>query len=651
MANMCGIVGVFGTPQRLGVLRQHAAAMAHEVSHRGPDGAGLWIDESAAIALGHRRLSVVDLTPSGSQPMISSSGRYVIVYNGECYDLAGLRADVERSGPGLLGTSDTEVLLEACDRLGLEATLERLVGMFAFALWDRRERRLHLVRDRLGVKPLYVTQIGQVVAFASEVKALTTVPGFDASLDRGLLAAYLRRNCLPDGRSVHPGTQQVSPGTVLTIESNGRSRVTEFWSLRDAVERGRDGRARDIPSGSAQERELVEATHEQLARAVRIRMLADVPLGAFLSGGIDSTSVVALMQAQSARPVRTFTIGSTSSTHDESVFAREVARHLGTDHTELVVSPDDAAALVPAHLAGLDQPFADSSSLPTFLVSQLARQHVTVALSGDGGDEVFGGYTRHRVAAGPLGRLLGLPIPLRRALAAVARSVPAHRYDALSTLLPAMRRPGSPGDQIHKAASALLASDVGDLHRRLTTHWSDPARLIQGASETASWEEPSWLGGSELGAMERMLVQDTLGYLPDDILTKVDRASMSVSLEARVPLLDHRLLEHAWTLPASFRVRDGRTKWVLREVLKQHVPPALTDRPKRGFGQPIGAWLRGPLRHWAEELLSDDELKVDDLFDPRPIRRVWAEHLGERRNHAHLLWDVLAIQAWRQIRH
>jgi asparagine synthase (glutamine-hydrolysing) len=649
---MCGIAGLLDPTRSTGAdaLRGRVDAMAAALAHRGPDGEGRWVDPDAGVAMSQRRLAVVDLTPTGAQPMVSASGRHVLVYNGECYDLGELRADVERAGPPLRGTSDTEVLLEACDRLGLDATLPRLVGMFAFALWDRHERRLHLVRDRLGIKPLYVTGIGRSVAFASEVRAVATLPGFDATLDRGVLTAFLRRNCLPDGRSAHPGTAQVRPGTVVTIDADGRRTERTWWSLVEVAAAGHEARSRAIAPGSAAERDAVDLVEEALARAVRVRMLADVPLGAFLSGGVDSTTVVALMQATLGRPVRTFTVGSTADTHDESAFAQAVARHLGTDHTELVVAPDDAAALVPDHLAGLDQPFADSSSLPTFLVSRLARQHVTVALSGDGGDEVFGGYTRHRAAAGPLGRLLALPRPLRTALAAALRAVPASGWDAAAGLLPARRRPGAPGDQVHKAAAALAARDLEDLHRRLTTHWNDPAAVLRGGQEALSWAAPAGLDAAVEGPLERMLALDTLGYLPDDILTKVDRASMAVSLEARVPLLDHRVVELAWTLPGSLRVRGGRTKWILREVLARHVPPALTERPKRGFGQPIGAWLRGPLRDWAEGLLAPTALAADDLFDPAPVRTRWAEHLEGRRSHAHLLWDVLAIQAWRSDR-
>ena len=646
---MCGIAGLLEPTRSTGAdaLRGRVDAMAATLAHRGPDAEGRWVDPDAGVALSQRRLAIIDLTGSGAQPMASASGRHVLVYNGECYDLDDLRADVERAGPPLRGTSDTEVLLEACDRLGLDATLPRLVGMFAFALWDRHERRLHLVRDRLGIKPLYLTDVGRTVAFASEVRALATLPDFDATVDRDVLAAYLRRNCLPDGRSVHRGVAQVRPGTVVTVDADGSRTTRTWWSLVDVIAAGRAARVRTIAPGSDEERDAVDRVESALSGAVRGRMLADVPLGAFLSGGIDSATVVALMQAASGRPVRTFTVGSTTATHDESAHARAVARHLGTDHTELIVTSDDAAALVPEHLAGLDQPFADSSSLPTFLVARLARDHVTVALSGDGGDEVFAGYTRHRAVAGRAGRLLGLPRSLRGALAGVVRSVPPAGWDAVSLALPASRRPPTPGDQLHKAAAALAARDLDDLHRLLTTHWEDPARVIRGAHEAVSWPVPAGLDAVVEGPFERMLALDAVGYLPDDILTKVDRATMAVSLEARVPLLDHRVVELAWTLPTSLRVRGGRTKWVLREVLGRHVPPALTERPKQGFGQPIGAWLRGPLRTWAEELLAPAALAVDDLFDPAPIRARWAEHLSGRRNHSHLLWDVLAVQAWR----
>ncbi|MGA0059116.1 MAG: asparagine synthase (glutamine-hydrolyzing) [Planctomycetota bacterium] len=646
---MCGIAGILDQTHSTGSdeLRRLVTGMSRALIQRGPDDDGQWADAASGVALAQRRLAVVDLTATGAQPMVSSSMRHVIVYNGECYDLSDLRADVERAGPPMRGTSDTEVILEAIDRLGIAKTLPRLVGMFAFALWDRRDRCLHLVRDRLGIKPLYLTRAGRFTAFASEVCALAALPGFDSTLDRDVLAAYLRRNCLPDGRSAHPGTRQVRPGTMVTIAADGRERERVWWSLSDVIAAGQDSRAVLVAPGSGEERDLIGRVDGAVSDAVRIRMIADVPLGAFLSGGIDSTTVVAMMQAHATRPVRTFTLGSHASTHDESAFARAVASHLGTEHTELIVSPGDAAALVPGHLAGMDQPFADSSSLPTYLVSRLARQDVTVALSGDGGDEVFGGYTRHRVAAGRLGQLLRLPRPARRAVAQALRAVPVQGWDSLAMLLPPSIRPGAPGDQVHKGAASLAARDLRDLHDRLTTHWPDPSAIVRGSTESPSWTGPPDLAGLAGGPMEFMLALDSLGYLPDDILTKVDRASMAVSLEARVPLLDHRLVELAWTLPSSFRVREGRTKWVLREVLARHVPPGLTERPKRGFGQPIGSWLRGPLRPWAEDLFTVESLSADDLFNPAPIRALWDEHLRGRRSHAHLLWDVLALQAWR----
>jgi asparagine synthase (glutamine-hydrolysing) len=641
---VCGIAGLFATDTDRSDegLRAQVEAMSRTLRHRGPDGEGSWTDAAAGVALAQRRLAVVDLTPSGAQPMVSSCGRFVIVYNGELYGIAPLRRELEQRGVSLRGTSDTEVLLELCARDGVARTLPRLVGMFAFGLWDREQRVLWLARDRLGIKPLYVAALAGGVAFASETRALRACPGVVTDLDRDAVAAYLRRGCLPDGRTAHQGMRQIQPGTFERIDRFGAT-ATSWWSLATAVEAGQRSRG----ASERDDREDVDEMHDLLATAVRERMVADVPLGAFLSGGIDSTTVVALMQAQSERPIRTFTIGSTDPAYDEAAFARSVARHLGTEHTELIVSDDDVTDVVPRLLRDLDQPFADPSYIPTWLVSELARRDVTVALSGDGGDEVFAGYTRHRVAASPYARILRLPVPVRTMAAAAFRAVPPAGWDALARIIPMSRRPGTPGDQLHKAAGALTSRDITDLYAHLTTGWSDPAKVVRHAREPDSWRGPAELRTITDGAVERMLVLDTLGYLPDDILTKVDRASMAASLEARVPLLDHRVVEAAWRLPIDRRIRSGTTKWILRQVVDRHVPAQLLDRPKRGFGLPVGAWLRGGLRPWAEELLAESALVEDDLLEPAPIRRLWAEHLSGRRNHQHRLWDVLALQAWR----
>jgi len=648
---VCGITGYFATSAHLTADAAHArlAAMTQCVAHRGPDDQGLWVDPSVGIALGQRRLAVIDLSPTGAQPMHSASGRHVIVYNGECYELDALRRDVERAGPALRGTSDTEVVLEACERLGIDATLERLIGMFAFALFDRETRVLHLVRDRLGIKPLYIADDGHRVHFGSETRSLRALGDVVGSVDPASVAAFLGRGVLPGGRSINHGVRQLHPGTILSVHGDGARHERTWWSLPTIVAASTRARASEVSVEAA-----VEETATLLRRAVGARMVADVPLGAFLSGGIDSTTVVALMQEQASRPVRTFTIGSADPAYDESVFAAAVAKHLGTEHTDVRLADSEIVDLIPDLLAGLDEPFADPSYVPTWLVSRLARQHVTVALSGDGGDEVFGGYSRHRLAAGAAARLLGLPRPVKLALSGLLSVVPPRAWDVAAGLLPASRRPGRAGEQAQKIARTLGARDIDDLYHRLTSVWSSPDALVVGASGTAGADVRSWgtalrdlgSGHPELSPPERMMLADTLGYLPDDILTKVDRASMAVSLEARVPLLDHRVVEAAWRLPLDLRIRGGVGKWVLRQVLARHVPDRLIDRPKRGFAQPVGRWLRGPLRPWAEDLLAPSAIAGTGLLHPAPVQRLWHEHLSGRHDHHAQLWAVLSLQAW-----
>jgi len=654
---MCGIVGFLAPPGSFAeeALRLRLEPMCDVLAHRGPDASGVWVDAAGGVGFGHRRLAVIDLTSTGVQPMVSASGRTVIVYNGECYETGALRAAVERVGPPLRGHSDTEVILEACERLGLEATLPRLVGMFAFALYDRDSRRTHLVRDRLGIKPLYLAEPDGdgVIRFASETRSLRASAGSPMPIDRSAVASFLLHGHLTAGRSIHAGVRQVSPGTVVTLGADGRASESVWWSLDSVVEAGAASRHR--PLDSSIEREHLDEMDGLLSRAVRSRMVADVPLGAFLSGGVDSSVVVALMQEHSARAIETFSVGSHDSGYDESSFARAVAQHLGTRHTEVVLEDAEIVALVPSILAGLDEPLADPSLVPTWLVSQLARRQVTVALSGDGGDEVFGGYTRHRVAASRMATLLSLPTAVKRPLAAGLRVVPPGIWDALAGLLPSSRRPGRAGEQVQKIARVLSARDVDDLHRRLVEVWDEGPLAVRGAApgvslgtgNTVSERYPSLATALlTLHPSERMMALDTLAYLVDDVLVKVDRASMAHSLEVRVPLLDHRVVEKAWALPLAMRIRGARTKWVLREVLARRVPSVLTERPKRGFAQPIGAWLRGPLRPWAEDLLSPVALDRVGLIRSEPVRAIWSEHVAGRADHHAALWAVLVLQCW-----
>lgn len=646
---MCGLAGYWGAAAvwAAGQAEISLRGMADRLVHRGPDDAGTWCNREAMIALAHRRLSILDLTPAGHQPMFSVAGRYVIVFNGEIYNHLELRAELERRGqaPDWRGHADTETLLAAIEAWGMQATLGKAVGMFALALWDRQLRTLTLARDRLGEKPLYYGRVAGAFLFASELKALRAFPGFAAEIDRGALALYLRHNCIPAPHTVYRGLHKLPPGTSLTLTCDQEeAQPIAYWSLQEVAERGQA----DLFPGD--DVEAADELQRLLGRAVAGQMLADVPLGAFLSGGIDSTSVVALMQSVAQRPVKTFTIGVDVTAFNEAPEARAVAAHLGTEHTELYVSPADAMAVIPRLPELYDEPFADSSQIPTFLVSQLARRHVTVSLSGDGGDELFGGYNRHYWAAHLWRRLGSLPMPLRRVLAGVMQSVPPAAWDtvfaSLGRFLPASLRQRNPGDKLHKLAEVVAARGVEEVYLNLVSHWTDPVAVVRGGSEPLSRvTDPAALLRSE-DFESRMMYLDALTYLPDDILTKVDRAAMGVSLETRVPMLDHRLVEFAWRLPLAMKIRNGQGKWLLRQVLYRHVPAELVERPKAGFGLPVGDWLRGPLRDWAEALLDEDRLQREGFFHPAPIRALWREHLTGRRNRAYHLWDVLMFQAW-----
>jgi asparagine synthase (glutamine-hydrolysing) len=574
--------------------------------------------------------------------MASASGRYVISYNGEVFNFLELRRELEQQGVKFRGGSDTEVIIEGAARWGLAATVKRLIGMFAFALWDRETRTISLVRDRLGIKPVYYLASDALFAFGSELKAFRACPGWNATLDRDALAAYMRVGYVPQPYSIYREIRKLPPGTILTLEPGKTPSLEAFWDARRVAV---DGYAkwRKAPD----ERAAIDGLDTLLRDAVKRRMIADVPLGAFLSGGIDSSTVVALMQAESNRPVRTFSIGFHEQGYDEAAYAKSVAQHLGTDHTELYVEPGHAFDVIPKLPEWYDEPFADSSQIPTFLVSEMTRRHVTVALSGDGGDELFTGYNRYFWAETLWKRFSSIPLPLRHVIAAGLRSLPPAMWNSLFSLVPERVRPPQPGDKLHKLASMLGHDGPQAIYKRLIT-LCEPDQLI------VSGHEPKGVIGDESVARDLpdfpawMQFVDTVTYLPDDILTKVDRATMAVSLEGRVPLLDHRVVEYAWTLPLSLKIRDGKGKWALRQVLKRYVPDKLIDRPKQGFGVPIDSWLRGPLRDWAEELLSPRALAADGLLRPEPVTAMWREHLDGRRNWAGQLWVVLMFQAWRQ---
>ena len=641
---MCGIVGSWSRDTGSEELADAVTRMADAVRHRGPDDAGVWCDPDTGLALGHRRLSILDLSPEGHQPMPSRDGRWVIAFNGEIYNFAALRAELEARGVRFRGHSDTEVLVEGIASWGLVPTLQRAAGMFAIAVWDRAERTLHLARDRFGEKPLYYGRNGGHFLFGSELKALRAHPAWQGRIDRGALTLYFRFNYVPAPFSIYEGIRKLLPGHVASVREGREPVVSPYWSLEDVARAG----MADPLAGS--DEELVALVEDRLRRTIAEEMVADVPLGALLSGGIDSSVVVALMQTQSPRPIRTFTIGFHETDFNEATHAKAVAAHLGTDHTELYVAPAEAQAVIPRLPEIWDEPFGDSSQIPTFLVSELARRQVTVALSGDGGDEMFGGYNRYFLATRIWSMLGRVPAPLRRQAAHAIRTLPPSLWGGLigtaQQLLPRSRRVAHPGDRMHKLADMLAVRSGGDMYRRLVSHWQEPDALVVGGHEP----EPAWgeraFGAMPGGLLERMMYLDARTYLPDDIMVKVDRATMAVSLESRAPFLDHRVAELAWRLPAHMKVRGGLGKWVLRQVLYRHVPPSLVDRPKMGFGVPIDSWLRGPLREWAGDLLSSHRLAREGFLRAEPVERQWREHASGERNWQYPLWDVLMFQAW-----
>lgn len=648
---MCGLAGFFSGHWPEDSSAAQLKIMTNAIASRGPDADGQWLDADAGIGLGHRRLAIVELSDAGAQPMQSASSRYVLAFNGEIYNHLDLRFELTKSGrsPSWRGHSDTETLLAGFDVWGIRATLERAVGMFALAVWCRESRTLTLARDRLGEKPMYYGWQGSgrnaVFLFGSELKALRTHPVFAANINRDALCLFIRHNNVGGSHSIYEGIHKLLPGTLLTVSRVAPEPVIEtYWS---AVAVAEQGVARPF-AGSATD--AVDALEVLLKDAVHRQMAADVPLGAFLSGGIDSSTVVALMQAQTSRPVKTFTIGFNEAGYNESVHAKAVAKHLGTEHTELYVSPQQALDVIPRLPQLYCEPFADSSQIPTFLVSQLARQHVTVSLSGDAGDELFCGYNRYALTAQLWQRLAMLPLPLRRVVAWALTRVSPDNLNSLAAFTPLARRWANVGDKLHKGAGVMTASSFEQLYLGMVSNWSNPADMVLGGAEPATLLtglQPSFAGLSDV---ERMMALDALTYLPDDILTKVDRAAMGVSLETRVPFLDHRVVEFAWQLPMQYKLRKENnsytTKWALRQVLYRHVPQALIERPKMGFGVPIDSWLRGPLRPWAENLLSESRLKREGYFDPAPIRQKWAEHISGQRNWQHQLWCVLMFQAW-----
>jgi asparagine synthase (glutamine-hydrolysing) len=589
----------------------------------------------------HRRLSIIDLSAAGHQPMLSADGRYVISYNGEVYSFRPIADELAARGHKFRGHSDTEVILESFAVNGIEATLKRMIGMFAIALWDRRDRTLTLMRDRLGIKPLYWAKFGNTFLFGSELKALRAHPGWTPRIDQSAVAAFMRHNYIPAPRTIYEGVHKLEPGTVLTLPWRSEPNISRFWDARSIA---RDGSHNPVEGSDA---ELTEQLESLLKDAVSRRMIADVPLGAFLSGGVDSSTVVALMQAAKSGTVKSFSIGFDIEGYNEAPHAAAVARHLQTDHTELTVTSKEALDVIPRLADFYDEPFADSSQIPTYLVSAMTRKYVTVALSGDGGDELFAGYNRYQLTQRFWRSLSLMPRAVRKGAAAALTAVRPDRWTQILSALPSRLRPPQAGDKVHKAAAVLRLDSADAVYRRLVSHW-EPSEIMPQVAEPRSILDDATVAKDFPDLLERMQFLDLVTYLPDDILTKVDRASMAVALEARVPLIDHRVVEFAWRLPENVKVRNGTSKWLLRQVLNRHVPSELIERPKMGFGIPLGEWLRGPLRDWAETLLNEQRLRQAGLLDAGMVRRYWADHLDGRRNWQYLIWDVLMLEAWRE---
>jgi asparagine synthase (glutamine-hydrolysing) len=646
---MCGFAGLLSTAGfTRDELGDHARRMIAPIAHRGPDDSGIWVDEQAGVALGFRRLAILDLSPSGHQPMRSASGRFVIVFNGEVYNFRELRRELEPHGVVFHGRSDTEVILAAFEHWGISDAVRRFIGMFAIAVWDAQRKELSLVRDRLGKKPLYVYREPGLITFGSELKALLAGPSFDRSVDHAALASYLRYLYVPAPKTIFERAIKLPAAHILTV-SNPRLQLPDphgYWSLHEAALGGLAS-----PLDGSDE-EMIDELDTLLGDAVRCRLQSDVPLGALLSGGIDSSTVVAFMQEASSRPVKTYTIGFVEEEFDEARHAARVAEHLGTDHSALLLTADDAHALIPRLADIFDEPFADPSQLPTLLVSQLARQEVTVALCGDGGDELFGGYNRYVYGTRVVARVNRIPLAVRQLIGAGIGRVSAPAWDRAHRLAAAVL-PGVPhqhfGERVHKVGHLLNAATTADMYRSLLSAWQEPENLLidPPTQDDVNGHIPEDARPTHL--LDRMMLADQLMYLPDDLLAKVDRVSMSVSLEVRAPLLDHRVVELSWRLRRSLKLRGNVGKWVLRQVLYRRVPKAIVERPKMGFSVPIDRWLRGPLRSWADSLLRDgaNSANRDGLLNMRAVDQAWADVQEGRRYAGTSLWAVLMFQAWK----
>jgi len=650
---MCGINGFYS--KSLSTFNNVIVKMNLAISHRGPDSNGTWTEKNSGIVLGHQRLSIIDLSVAGNQPMQSNSGRFVLTYNGEVYNHLEIRQDLEKNNSKIKwrGNSDTETLLEAIDFWGVEVTLKKTVGMFAFGVWDKKNRSLTLVKDRMGEKPLYFGWQGEgdnkVFLFGSELKGLKVHPEFNGEINRDSIALQLRHNCIPAPYSIYKNIYKLLPGHYLQLNENDLkkgllSSQKPYWSVTECAIDGNNNQLK------LSESNIQKNLKTHLKSTIKQQMISDVPLGAFLSGGIDSSTIVALMQSQSNYPIKTFTIGFNESDYSEAQYAKKIAKHLGTDHTELYVPPKIAMEVIPKLPMMYDEPFSDSSQIPTFLVSQLAKQQVKVALSGDGGDELFCGYNRYLMSKKFWNTFRLMPLNFRKYIAYGIQSISPKNLSRISKFMPGLNQYSTFGDKMHKGANVLKAKSLYNLYYMLCSHWQNPTDVVINSKEpgTLLTEFKAELTG--LNSQQQMMARDLTTYLPDDILVKVDRAAMASSLETRVPFLDHKLIEYVWKIPHSLKFRNGQGKWILRQILNQYVPENLSERPKMGFGVPIDAWLRGPLRDWAENLLNERKLQQEGFFNQKLIRDKWAEHLSGNKNWQSDLWDILMFQAWNDAR-
>jgi len=655
---MCGITGIFGN-LRKDELAISVQKMSSTLTHRGPDDAGTWINEESGIAFGHQRLSIVDLSSVGHQPMMSPCGRFSVIFNGEIYNHLQLRDKLNASAykQSWKGHSDTETLVSAFSQWGIEKTLEQLVGMFAIAVWDIRIKKLYLIRDRFGEKPLYYGWSNNTFLFGSELKALRSYKGFNNEIDRNVLSLYMQYMYVPSPYSIFKDVYKLDPGCILEIDDSGKVQppeqitssvfnakgisIKQWYSLSKIAKNSQNNLIED-------ENEAIELLEKTLLESVQSQLISDVPLGAFLSGGIDSSVIVSLMQKVSKNPVKTFTIGFEESAFNEAIYAKDVAKHLGTDHHELYITASDAIEVIPSLPTLYDEPFADSSQIPTYLVSQLAHQSVTVSLSGDAGDELFGGYNRYLWGSRVWNKVKWIPPNLRSIVGGVIQKLPVSEWDKLGHSLPNKYRVSSMGDKAHRMAHRLkTVKNLDDMYHSLVTEGYREESLVINDGLVLETKLDNYNIISSISESEqRMMLWDSLTYLPDDILTKVDRAAMGVSLETRIPFLDHRVAELAWRLPLEMKIKNGEGKWPVRQVLYKYVPRELIERPKAGFAVPVGQWIRGPLREWASDLLDETRIQREGYFNPKLVKELWEQHLSGRHDWTPRLWAILMFQAW-----